>query len=116
MLTQMPTSGAKLCLLKSTDSCYQMPSNSGYSSGSVIYDYGINPYSRPWRSISSTRTCAELLCVEDRVVDVRPELFEGEVGAVDEAAGEPLLTDFGPGAVLGGVVERRDTCGRARTD
>jgi hypothetical protein len=41
----LPTSGAKLCLLKSTDSCYQMPSNSGYSSGSVIYDYGINPYS-----------------------------------------------------------------------
>ena len=41
----LPTSGAKLCLLKPADSCYQIPSNSGYSSDSVIYDYGINPHS-----------------------------------------------------------------------
>jgi hypothetical protein len=39
-----PISGAKLCLLKPADSCYQMPSNSGYSSSSVVYDYGINPH------------------------------------------------------------------------
>jgi hypothetical protein len=42
----LPTSGAKLCLLKPADSCYQMPSNSGYSSGSVVFDYGINPHSK----------------------------------------------------------------------
>ena len=41
----LPTSGAKLCLLKPADFCYQMPSNSGYSSGAVTYDYGINPHS-----------------------------------------------------------------------
>ena len=52
-----------------------------------------------------------LLRVEDRVVDVGPEFLEGEVGAVDDAAGEPLLADFGPGTVLGGVVERGDTSG-----
>jgi hypothetical protein len=67
--------------------------------------------SRPWQSISSIEICAELLCVEELVVDVGPELFEGIVRAVDEAAGEPLLSDFGPGAVLGGVVERGDACG-----
>ena len=43
--------------------------------------------------------------VEYFLVDVGPELFEGEVGAVDDVTGEPLLADFGPGAVLGGVVE-----------
>jgi hypothetical protein len=66
-----------------------------------------------WRWSSSTRTCAELLGVEERVVDIGPELFEGKVGAIDEAAGEPLLADFGPGAVFGGVVEGRDAGGRA---
>ena len=45
------------------------------------------------------------------MVDVGPEFLEGEVGAVDDAAGEPLLADFGPGTVLGGVVERGDTSG-----
>ncbi len=29
------------------------------------------------------------------------------------SAGEPLLADFGPGAVLGGVVEGGDASGRA---
>ena len=51
--------------------------------------------------------------MEDRVVDVGPELFEGKVGAVDDAAGEPLLANFGPGAIFGGVVERGDAGGRA---
>ena len=51
--------------------------------------------------------------MEELVVDIGPELFEGEVGAVDEATGEPLLADFGPGAVLGGVVEGGDASGRA---
>lgn len=51
--------------------------------------------------------------VEELVVDVGPELFEGEVGAVDDVAGEPLLADLGPGAVLGGVVESGDTGGGA---
>jgi hypothetical protein len=41
----LPTSGAKLCLLKPAAVCYLMPSNSGYSSGSVVDDYGINPRS-----------------------------------------------------------------------
>ena len=44
------------------------------------------PKSRVWRLSSSTITCAELLCVEDLVVDVGPELFEGEVDAVDEVS------------------------------
>ena len=45
------------------------------------------------------------------MVDIGPELFEGEVGAVNEAACEPLLADFGPGAVFGGVVEGGDAGG-----
>jgi len=39
----LPTSGAKLCLLDRVDVCYQMPSNAGSSSGSVRYDYGLDP-------------------------------------------------------------------------
>jgi hypothetical protein len=39
----LPNSGAKLCLLKPANLCYQMPSNGGYSSGSVVYDYGLDP-------------------------------------------------------------------------
>jgi hypothetical protein len=41
----LPTSGARLCLLKPADLCYQMPSNPGYSSGSVVYNYGLDPRS-----------------------------------------------------------------------
>ena len=41
----LPTSGAKLCLLKPANDCYQMPSNTGYSSGSVVYSYGLDPHS-----------------------------------------------------------------------
>ena len=69
------------------------------------------PRSPAWRLSSSTRTYASrarydgLVRVEEFFVDVGPELFEGEVGGVDDVAGEPLLADFGPGAVLGGVVE-----------
>ncbi len=51
-----------------------------------------------------------LVSMEELLVDVGPELFEGEVGGVDEVAGEPLLADLGPGAVVGGVVEGRDAC------
>jgi hypothetical protein len=40
-----PTAGAKLCLLKPANDCYQMPSNTGYSSGSVVYTYGLDPRS-----------------------------------------------------------------------
>ncbi len=39
-----------------------------------------------WQLSSSIKICAELLCVEDRVVDVGPELFEGEVGGVDDVS------------------------------
>jgi hypothetical protein len=46
--------------------------------------------------------------VEELLVDVGPKLFEDEVGAVDEVAGEPLLADLGPCAVVGGVVEGGD--------
>jgi hypothetical protein len=41
----LPTSGARLCLLRPANLCYQMPSNTGYSSGSVVYDYGLDPRS-----------------------------------------------------------------------
>lgn len=41
----LPVSGAKLCLLKPRDSCYSMPSNSAYWSGSVVYNYGLDPRS-----------------------------------------------------------------------
>jgi hypothetical protein len=54
-----------------------------------------------------------LVGVEDFFVDVGPELFEGEVGGVDDIAGEPLLSDLGPGAVFGGVVESGDAGGCA---
>src|SRR5579862_9735864 len=50
--------------------------------------------------------------VEDLLVDVRPVLFPEEVEAVNEVAGEPLLTDFGPGLILLGVIEGGDAgCG-----
>lgn len=38
-----PTSGAKLCLLKTSGVCFQMPSNNGYSASSVTYEYGLDP-------------------------------------------------------------------------
>jgi hypothetical protein len=41
----LPISGARLCLLKPADRCYLMPSNTGYSSGSVVYNYGLHPRS-----------------------------------------------------------------------
>lgn len=41
----LPTSGAKLCLLKAANDCYRMPPNTGYSSGSVVYSYGLDPRS-----------------------------------------------------------------------
>src|SRR5271163_1110895 len=41
----LPISGARLCLLKPEDLCYVMPSNMGYSSGSVVYNYGLDPRS-----------------------------------------------------------------------
>jgi len=40
----LPISGAKLCLLKLTDNCYVMPSNTA-SSGSVAYEFGLDPLS-----------------------------------------------------------------------
>jgi len=52
-----------------------------------------------------------LLGVKELVVDVGPEFFEGEVGGVDDVAGEPSLANFGPGAVLGGIVEAGDAGG-----
>jgi len=48
--------------------------------------------------------------VEDSFVDVGPVLFPEEVEAVDEVAGEPALTYFGPGAILRWVVEAADPC------
>ena len=43
--------------------------------------------------------------VEDVFVGGGPPLFPPEVEAVDEVAGEPLLTDLGPGLILFGVPE-----------
>lgn len=39
----LPTSGARLCVLNAANVCYQMPSNTGLSTGQVKYDYGLNP-------------------------------------------------------------------------
>jgi hypothetical protein len=39
----LPTSGAKLCLLKAAGTCFQMPSNNGYSASTVTYEYGLEP-------------------------------------------------------------------------
>jgi len=50
-----------------------------------------------------------LVSVEDGLVYVGPELLIEEVEAVDDVAGEPLLTDFGPGAVFRGVVQAGDS-------
>ena len=41
----LPISGARLCLLKPAGHCYLMPSNTGYSSGAVVYNYGLDPRS-----------------------------------------------------------------------
>ena len=58
----------------------------------------------------SARQCTALLVgVEDSLVDVGPKLFVEEVEAVDDVAGEPLLSDLGPGAVFGGVVQAGDS-------
>ena len=57
-----------------------------------------------------------LLCVEDFFVDVGPVFFPEEVEAVDEVAGEPLLTDFGPCLILLGVIEGGDAGGGAGAD
>ena len=42
--------------------------------------------------------------VEDSLVDVGPVFFPEKVEAVDQVAGEPLLTDFSPGLILFWVV------------
>lgn len=41
-----PISGAKLCVVKPLPDCFQMPSNSGYSQGGVVYAYGLEPYAQ----------------------------------------------------------------------
>ena len=48
------------------------------------------------------------MSVEDVFVGGGPPLFPPEVEAVDEVAGEPALSDFGPGAVLRGVIKAAD--------
>ena len=63
---------------------------------------------------SSTIACAEvaaaaevLFLVEYVFVGGGPPLLPPEVEAVDDVAGEPLLTDLGPGLILFGVPESR---------
>jgi hypothetical protein len=41
-----PISGAKLCLVVSKDSCYQMPSHASDGSGRVTYEFGLEPHSK----------------------------------------------------------------------
>jgi hypothetical protein len=38
-----PTSGAKLCLLNARGTCFQMPSHKEEASGSVTYEFGLDP-------------------------------------------------------------------------
>jgi len=54
--------------------------------------------------------------VEDSLVDVGPVLFPKEVEAVDEVTGEPSLADFGPGAVVRGIIEAAYARGCAGAD
>ena len=52
------------------------------------------------------------LSVKNSFVDIWPVLFPEEVETVYEVAGEPLLTNLGPGLVLLRVVEGGDArCG-----
>lgn len=39
-----PISGAKLCISKRRNVCYQMPSHTSIGSGSVTYEFGLNPH------------------------------------------------------------------------
>jgi hypothetical protein len=41
----LPTSGAKLCLLKPADVCFQMPSRKINPRDSAVYEFGLNPRS-----------------------------------------------------------------------
>ena len=54
--------------------------------------------------------------MEDSLVDVGPVLFPKEVEAVDEVTGEPSLADFGPGAVVRGIIEAAYARGSAGAD
>jgi hypothetical protein len=42
----LPTSGAKLCLLKPSEACFQMPSSKAEASDSVVYEFGLDPVSQ----------------------------------------------------------------------
>ena len=54
--------------------------------------------------------------MEDSLIDVGPVLFPEEVEAVDQVAGEPSLTDFGPGAVVRRIIEAAYAGGSAGAD
>jgi hypothetical protein len=41
----LPISGARLCVVKPADGCYLMPSHAALSSGSVVYEFGLDPRS-----------------------------------------------------------------------
>src|ERR1700743_2315537 len=51
--------------------------------------------------------------MEDGVVDIRPEFLGCEGAEIQQNVGQPALSNLGPGAVLGWVVERGDACGCA---
>src|ERR1700722_7524931 len=57
-----------------------------------------------------------LVSEEHSLVDVGPVLFPEEVEAVDQVAGEPSLADFGPGAVVRGIIEAAYAGGSAGAD
>ena len=42
----LPVSGAKLCLPERQDLCYQMPSEADSGSGSIAYEFGLEPHSK----------------------------------------------------------------------
>ena len=42
--------------------------------------------------------------MEDRAVNIGPKLFRCECAEIQQGVGQPALSDFGPGAILGRVV------------
>src|SRR5579875_3767219 len=56
-----------------------------------------------------------ILLVEEAAVHIRPELLEDERAAIQADIHDPALSRFGPGALLGGVIEIGDSGSAARS-
>src|SRR5580700_2553448 len=61
------------------------------------------------RSTTSWRSFLIVGYMKDRVVDIWPELLGSEGAEIQQNVGQPTLSNLGPGAVHGWVVERGDS-------